>query len=151
MKNIQYVFILLFLLLFTACKENKIENDFQITDIINVPNEIDGCSSIFSENEKKHENGEYLFVSNLDSIAFISVNNKIIRLRLMDRKFKPNTTGDKDYYCQYSGENYKVFIEINRDDTKQFVDESWWDKGTITIENKDGIKLVKSFIGESGC
>ena len=86
-----------------------------------------------------------------DSIAFVSINNKIIKLKLTSRVYKPNTVENEDYTCIYETKEYKVTLEIKADKTKKDADESWWNKGLILIENKNGKKITQEFIGESGC
>ncbi len=137
--------------------ENKIETvnsdeiKLSLSSFSKIPEEIDGCSCIFSETEKEYEKRKYIFVSNFDSIAFVSVNNKIEKLNITERVYKQNTIENEDYTCIYKTENYKVTIKIEADKTKEDSDEAWWNKGSITIENKNGEKLTKKFIGESGC
>lgn len=156
MKNL--FFLVLGIFIFSACKNEKTESNTKINDtkltlnsFKKLPKEIDGCSCIFSKNEKDYEKNEFIFASNFDSIAFVSVNNKIIKLKLTSRFYKPNTVENEDYTCKYSTEEYKITIEIEADETKKYADESWWNKGLITIENKKGEKITQKFIGESGC
>src|SRR5438105_5958003 len=47
-----------------------------------IPKEIIGCSCFYSESEEKHLNNEYFFVAGFDSAAFISIDNKLLKLKL---------------------------------------------------------------------
>lgn len=149
MSYFKFIIIGVLFISFSSCKNDKIE--FTLNSFKTLPKEIDGCSCIFSKTEKEYGQNDYVFASNFDSIAFISVNNKILKLKLTSRIYKPNTVENQDYTCKYETEEYKVTIEIEADKTKRYADESWWNKGLITIENKKGQKITQKFIGESGC
>lgn len=111
--------------------------------------DINGPTCVFAETEKNYENKQFLFASNFDSIGYVSVNKKILRLELIERKYKANKTENEDYLCVYKGRNYKVSLHITVDNTKDYDDESWWNKGELTIENDKGEKIFKNFIGLS--
>jgi hypothetical protein len=156
LKPMKHLFLLLIILIFSACKNEKAENNlnnsnFTLNSFKKLPKEIDGCSCVFSKNEKEYQQNEFIFASNFDSIGFVSINNEIIKLKLKSRIYKPNTTENEDYTCIYEVGNYKITVEIKADKTKKYADESWWNKGLITIENKKGEKTTQKFIGESGC
>ncbi|MDN3676332.1 hypothetical protein QWY90_03290 [Flavobacterium paronense] len=149
MSYLKFIIIGILFFTFSSCKNEKTE--FSINSFRKLPKEIEGCTCIFSKTEKDYEQKEYVFASNFDSIAFVSINNKIIKLKLKSRVCKPNTVENEDYTCKYETEEYKVTIEIKADKTKKDADESWWNKGVISIENKNGEKVTQEFIGESGC
>lgn len=158
MCKLKYLVFSICILMFSACKNENTENitkvngtKFTLNSFKKLPKEIDGCSCIFSKTEKEYEQNDYVFTSNFDSIAYVSINNKILKLKLTSRIYKPNAVENEDYTCKYETEEYKVTIEIEADKTKKYADESWWNKGLITIENKKGEKLSQKFIGESGC
>ena len=113
------------------------------------PEEIVGCSCYFSENDKDFKNDEFLFVADFDSIAFISVNKKTLKLKLESTTREPNTFGNSDHTDIYNSELYKVTLEIKYKDSNGY--ETWWNDGTLTVENKDGKKMSKKFVGECGC
>jgi hypothetical protein len=158
MYKIKYLVFSLCILIFSACKNQKTGNiekvndtKFTLNSFKKLPKEIDGCSCIFSKNEKEYAENNFVFASNFDSIAFVSINNKIVKLKLTSRTYKPNTVENEDYTCKYETKEYKVTIEIKADKTKKDAEESWWNKGLILIENKNGEKITQNFIGESGC
>ena len=136
------------LLIITSCKN---ETEFNLDSFTKLPKEIEGCTCIFSKTEKDYEQEKYVFASNFDSIAFVSINNKIIKLKLKNRVYKPKTVENEEYTCKYETEEYKVTIEIKADTTKPDSDETWWNKGLLIIENKEGRKITQKFVGESGC
>lgn len=113
------------------------------------PDEIDGCSCYFSPDEQSFERQEYLYVANFDSLAFISVDKNLIKLKLISTTREPETFGDTDHVDIYSNNDYKLTLDIKY--KKSSGDETWTNTGTITIESKDGRKTTKTFYGECGC
>ncbi|WP_163410892.1 hypothetical protein [Flavobacterium ajazii] len=130
-------------------KNNSTMSKLSLGNFKDIPDEIDGCSCYFSETEQKFKNDEYLFIAGFDSIGFISVDNKLVKLKLVSTEREPNTFGDYDHIDVYNSELYKVTIDIKYKNSKG--DETWWNDGTVTIESKDGKKTTKNFVGECGC
>ncbi len=120
-----------------------------IDNFKNFPDEIDGCSCYFSPSQESFQRHEYLYVANFDSLAFISVDKKLIKLKLNSTTRGPETFGDTDHVEIYTGEDYKVTVDIKY--KKSSGDETWFNTGTITIENKEGRKTSRTFYGECGC
>ena len=149
MSHMKYIITGILFFAFSSCKKEKTE--LTINSFKKLPKEIEGCTCIFSKTEKDYELKEYVFASNFDSIAFVSINNTIIKLKLKNKVYKPNTVENEDYTCKYETEEYKVTIEIKADTNKPDSDETWWNKGLLIIENKDGRKITQEFVGESGC
>lgn len=114
-----------------------------------IPDELDGCACYFSETDRKFKNKEYLFAADFDSIGFVSVDNKLVKLKLVSTGREPNTFGDNDHIDIYNSKLYKVTVDIKYKNSNG--DETWWNDGTITIESKDGQKMTKKFVGECGC
>jgi len=129
--------------------ENTSTFKLSLDDFKGIPDEVNGCACYFSETENKFKKEEYLFAAGFDSIGFVSVNNKIIKLKLVSTGRAPDTFGDIDHIDIYKTDNYKVTVDIKYKNSNG--EETWWNDGTITIENKDGEKLTKKFVGECGC
>ena len=133
----------------TIIKKN-LDNDLNSLDHFKgFPEEIVGCSCYFSETNTNFKNEEFLFVADYDSIAFISVNKKKVKLKLVSTTREPNTFGNYNHTDIYKSELYKVTLDIKYKDSTGY--EVWWNDGTLTIENKDGKKMTKKFVGECGC
>lgn len=137
----------------TFDKKNP-ENDlnklkFSLDNFKGFPEEISGCSCYFSETNTKFKNEEFLFVADFDSIGFISVNKNIVKLKLVSTTREPNTFGNYDHIDIYKSELYKVTLDIKYKDSTGY--EVWWNDGTLSVENKDGKKITKKFVGECGC
>ena len=133
----------------TIPKKNSPANNFSLDNFKNVPKELDGCSCYFSETKESFDRKEYLFAADFDSIAVISINKRLIKLRLVSSTKKAGTFSDSDHIEVYSNNNYKVTVDIKYKHT--IASEVWWNDGTILIESTDGQKLVKKFVGECGC
>lgn len=114
-----------------------------------IPKEIEGCACFFSESEERKNKNEYLFVAGFDSTAFISIDNKLLKLRLISTAREPNSYGDYDHTDVYETENYVVTLDIKY--LRQEGDEGWLNTGTITIQTKDGRKEFVKFFGGCGC
>jgi hypothetical protein len=124
-------------------------DSLSLDHFMKVPDDIEGCSCYFSGTEEKFNSNEYLFVANFDSIAYISIGKKLLKLKLIFTGRKRNTFGDKDHVDVYSNNNYKITVVIKY--KKSTGAETWRNSGTITVERLDGRKIVKNFVGECGC
>lgn len=113
------------------------------------PNEIDGCSCYFSPSQQGFQRHEYLYVADFDSLAFISVDKTLIKLKLVSTTQEPETFGDTNHVKIFTSENYKVTVNVKY--KKPNGDETWFNTGTITIETKEGRKTSRTFFGECGC
>lgn len=67
---------------------------------------------VISETEQKFKKEEYIFVSSFDSIGFVSIDNKFIKLKLIFTAREPNTFGEIDHVDIYRSELYKVKVDI---------------------------------------
>lgn len=132
-------------------KDKVLETEIKLTSLKEIPKEIDGCACVYSETEKKFKAEEYLIATNIDSIAFISINGKITKLKLVERKTQPNPNDNKDYIDTFESGKFKVTIKVRADKTKKEEYESWWSIGTIKIEDENGKSQTKEIIGECGC
>ena len=115
----------------------------------NLPGEIEGCACYFSDGEDKLKENEYLFVSNYDSVAFMSIDKELVRLKMVSTTREPESFGDNDHIDIYRNDKYKVSLDIKY--KKSSGEETWQNSGTITIDSKDGQRIVKKFFGECGC
>jgi hypothetical protein len=172
MKKNYLIFLSILIPILISCKKEKVENtlnsnsvkiesykltpkntetELKLTDFKEIPKEIDGCSCIFSETEIKYKAEKYLIATNLDSIAFISINGNIAKLYLVERKFDKNEKDEENYIEIFANQKFKATIEVKKDNTKKSGDEIWWNNGSIKIENEKGKSQTKKFIGECGC
>ncbi len=131
-------------------KERKlVPQPITIQSFSQFPAEIDGCSCYFSSNERAFSQKEYIIVTNLDSLAFMTINNQQTKLKLISSGAEPNTFTNFNHVEVFGNKEYKVIIDIKY--KKSTDSEVWIDEGTITITRKDGQKIVIKFYGECGC
>lgn len=155
-KQTSILFSIIICLLLSACwhmnepKENKLEaKAITIQEFSKIPSEIDGCSCYFSSNQKAFNQKQYIIVTNLDSLAFMTIDNQLTKLKLIKSTAEPHAFTDFDHVEIFGNNEYKVTIDIKY--KKSSGDETWIDEGSITIKRKDGQKLVTKFYGECGC
>jgi hypothetical protein len=129
--------------------EHLREPKISLDNFTEIPKEIEGCSCFYSESEEKNLKNEYLFVAGFDSTAFISIDNKLLKLKLVSTGREPHTFGDYDHTDIYTTNNYDIKLDIKY--LKQEGDEGWLNTGTITIQSKDGLKETIKFFGGCGC
>lgn len=115
-------------------------------DNFKTPKEIVGCNCTFSESDEKYRQKQFVFAAKNNSIGFVSINKKLIKLKLLSRG---NTFGARDHKNIYSNGIYKVIVDTKF--KRSTSEEVWWNEGTITVEAKDGRKATKKLVGECGC
>lgn len=115
------------------------QSGLSLDSFVEMPPDIEGCSCFFSESEEKYNRQEYVFVADFDSTAFISVNNKMIALKLVSLGRDSLAFGDYDRVDIYKRDSYKVTVEMKYHDLPQAEgDEVWSNSGSVTIENGEG-------------
>jgi hypothetical protein len=120
-------------------ENNTIRLDF----LRSVPKEIDGCSGLYTLDSIATARHRYIFASDLQELAFISVSGRQIRLKKTGEK----QLSGNSYRTVYQAEGYVVTLVTS---IKQTGDEVWLESGTIEIK-KGKDKLVLKVHGESGC
>lgn len=140
MKSILYGLSLLSVLLISCADEKAITVD-RFRDF---PEEIDGCACYFSANKEDFIEGNYIYADTYHENAYISINGKMIQFTL-----KSYTDIEENYWVKrYTNEKYEVTLE-----SKEIwrVDETWQQKGTMTIKSKNGKTIKETIYGECGC
>jgi hypothetical protein len=121
------------------------DSKFSLDTFNDIP---EGCSCYFSESSESFKRHEYLFTASLeDSVCFVSINNKLTKLRLASTERKSITS--EDHSEIYKTDNYTVTVDVKVKNSTG--DETWWNDGAITVQSKDGLKIIKKFVGECGC
>jgi|GEM_PF-2072180 len=113
------------------------------------PPGIHGCSCYFSTTEKNFRDEKYIFVSNLDSLAYVSINGKMTRLKLASTTREPGTMDERDYQETYTDGIYTVVISLSF--KGNVGDEVWWNTGNIRLFFKGEELDNVTFLGECGC
>ena len=123
---------------FTSKKDSI---DFNLNTFTTIPNEIDGCGCYFYLSKKDEKNEKFIFVNDFANIAFISINNKLLKFVLKEHKEAQNI------YI-YSNGNYVLKVDITEKENEE--NETSKIKGIIILSKGKNI-IKKEFIGSCGC
>jgi len=122
-------------------KESVDTVSLRITPFKEIPDEIEGCGCQFFLSKEDEMNESYLFLSDLASVGFISINGSIERLELSSER------KSKDLYFFING-RVSLSIELKKR-TKQN-DELILMEGVFVL-SRDQEKIEKRFVGSCGC
>lgn len=118
-------------------------------DTFNVTsNEVDKCACYFSASKEDFKNKKYLFAAGFDGAGYISINNKLTKIKLDSTDRKADTCGDCSYCDYYSSGEYKVIITIRDRNTYGSGEVPNFYGGSIEIINREWNKISKWFTGE---
>ena len=112
--------------------------------ITQIPRDIEGCTGLYTFDTTVFKKKAYIIETDLRQTAYIKINGKLIKLKLLNNKNLPGET----YKSTYSGEGYTVIL-ISKTVKQLDVDKSL-DSGTLEII-KDKQKLKVKVHGISGC
>lgn len=128
-------------LFLTSCAAEKETTLDRFKDF---PEEIDGCVCYFSANKKDFIKGEYIYADTYHDHAYISINGKMMQFTL-----KSYTDVAEGYWVKvYENDNYEVTVDSEEVLQK---DETWQQKGRISVKSRDGKKIKETIYGECGC
>ncbi len=130
----------------TFSNQTKAQQPSLSIEHFKLPKEIIGCNCTFSGTKEKANTNRFLFAAKNDGIGFISIGNKLIRLKLLSTG---DTFGPRNHKNIYSSSEYKVTVESNF--IRSNSEEVWSNQGIITVETKDGRILKETFVGDCGC
>jgi len=136
------------LLCFSACREDH-SSSGRLSSFKGFPPGISGCSCYFSQSDKDFRGERFIFVTDLDSTAFVSVDGKLIRLKLLRSTREPNVLDGSEHTDTFSNGVYTVTAEISPSENTG--DEVWWNTGKLTLYFKDVEIETLPFLGECGC
>jgi hypothetical protein len=109
------------------------------------PPEIDGCSALYSGDLQHFDKHRFIYVSNLDSLAFMKIGGNLVRFRLTESDY----AGSIPYRLYFTGGEYELIIEHKGGE--RIGDEVWSDFGTLLLTDRNGTVTTINFVGESGC
>lgn len=115
--------------------------DFKINTFTDIPSEIDGCGCYFYLSKEDEQDKKYLLVNDFASIAFLSINGKVVKFVLKEHK-------ENSSFYLYSNGFYKLSVEITKKEDGGI--ESSIIKGLIKL-SKGNIVIEKKFVGFCGC
>lgn len=117
-----------------------------INSFVDLPEEIDGAACMFSVDKADYEKEKYIYVDDLDSICYIKMDGKFIRLELVEDN-TPETSVDP-YSKKFKNDDYQLSIEMTRADED---DEIPFLEGYMLIKYKDEPEERKDLYGICGC
>jgi hypothetical protein len=112
--------------------------------ITRIPRDIEGCTGLFTFDTTAFKRKAYIIETDLRQTAYIKMNGKLIKLKLLNNKTLPGET----YKSTYTGEGFTVIL-ISKT-VKQIDVEKSLDSGTLEII-KDKQKIKVKVHGISGC
>ena len=137
------------LLCFSCHPEKDRSSSAKLTSFKGLPPQLVGCSCYFSASEKEFNREHYIFASDLDSVAYVSISRKLITLKLIGTTREPNIMDERDYQNTYTDGIYTVVVTIHF--KEHTGDEAWWNTGEISLFFKNVAVDKKIFSGECGC
>lgn len=140
MKRLLFVLCLLSVLLISCAEEKAIIID-RFRDF---PDEIGGCACYFSANKEDFIEGNYIYADTYHDHAYISINKKMIQFTLKD-----HVDIAEGYWKKiYSNEQFEIILE-GKEELK--ADDTWQQKGTMSIKSRDGKITKETIYGQCGC
>jgi hypothetical protein len=120
------------------------EKEIIIDRFTDFPEEIDGCACYFSADKNDFVKGSYIYADNYHDHAYVSIDGKMQLFTLVKQ-----TEVTESYWMKvYTNSEYEVTVEA---ETLWQADETWLQKGEISIKSRNGKKIKETIYGECGC
>ena len=129
----------------TSCKNEQ--DNIRIGTFKGLPPEIDGCACYFSRNQKEFDKEKYICVDNYFNTAYVIINDKKVKFKSLTSSVSTDSK-DTHWTKNFKSEKYHMTIEMFQIGE---IDETWQQKGNITIKSDDGNQITETFYGECGC
>ena len=140
-KGISGLVLIAILLSGIACSEEK---EIVIDHFEDFPDEINGCACYFSTNKNDFIKGSYIYADNYQDSAYISINGEMAKFTLTKQ-----TDVTEGYWIKvYSNDDYEVTI-----DSEEIwqANQTYLQKGRMTVKSKKGVTITENIYGECGC
>jgi hypothetical protein len=118
-----------------------------ISSFDSIPDDIEGCSCLFSTDSLPNKNN-YLLASKYGgstNFSYMMVNGKMLRLTESERADTDTTSTIAIYKAD------RIEVGLHLIHGKKTGEESNEETGTITIKQDDGQTITKSIYGACGC
>ncbi len=109
-----------------------------------LPEVIDGCACLFSENSAAFRKGEFLYADNLLQTGFVRINGKMQQVVLEESESNP----DIEFKIRGKNEEVEIKLDLRKSDQIDYVGSYF---GILEVETKDGRTARKTVFGECGC
>lgn len=157
----KYILIIASSILFMSCGNNqnsKNENEQEadqkndaseiknpaLQSFSDLPEEIDGCSCLISENSTAFRKNEYIYVDNLQNLGFVQIDGEMIKLSLDEVE----NDSEMEIIAKGSNGEIDIKLDLRKSDKLDYVGSYF---GTLEVTPKNGKKITKSVFGECGC
>jgi len=121
------------------------QQSFSIDTFSDFPQEIDGCSCYFSNDSTDFYNKKFIYVNDFAQTSFLKINGVMTKFTQTEYK----EIEEENVKAKYTSDNFEMTIEVK--DGIQNGDETMLKTGTITLTDKNGKTVTKTFYGECGC
>jgi len=116
----------------------------QLSYFASIPDSIDGCMGAYTYDTASLKKERYILITNLQTLAMIRVDGKIIYLHQISNS-QPGKDTNRDVY---KGSGYTVIVIVK--DVKQTSDEVTYETGTIEVKY-GAVDIVYKIHGTAGC
>lgn len=149
------LFIVLALSSLLSCqKEHKTEDStssesskksITLESFSEYPEEIDGCSCIFSTDSILYSQNKYIYANDFANTAFVKINGKLLRFEEVSHEKKDSI----NTVAKYKSGNYLMTVKVKNNGESGY--ESYSTSGSIEIKDNKGNTSKQPFYGICGC
>lgn len=133
----------LFLITLISCNRNDTPQLGTFTES-SIPDVIDECACVFSGSPSDYEAAKYLYIDNMENLAFVVLDGKMNQFQIKSTK----NSNDTHQIKTMSNDLYELTIELSRTGND---DDEWQQQGTLTLKTKSGALIVKEIYGLCAC
>ena len=110
---------------------------------------IEGCACYYAESKAQFAKNDFVFMSDMDSTAYLIVQQQPSRLKLVSTTQEPGNFATKQHTEIYSNDKYSVTIEVQQNERTG--EETWGVEATLSIQEKGKTVQKRKLTGECGC
>ncbi|MCS6916544.1 MAG: hypothetical protein RMK52_10115 [Chitinophagales bacterium] len=107
------------------------------------PEEIIGCSCVFSADSVAYEQEQFLYADDMEKIAYVNINGTLTRLLVTERHFS-----EPQLSIRAANETYRLALEANQ--LREYGEVTYL-KGTLTLTDQSGTLVQLPVFGMCGC
>jgi hypothetical protein len=147
--SIFYALPLFFLFSCMRTGDTILNSSIQLKSFHGIPGGFIGCTCYFASTEKNLRNEEFYFISDQDSSARVSINDRQVQLRLVESTKNNDNPEKKDYIEKYTDGTYTLIITVHYKENE--ADEVWLTTSDVKLLFKEMEVDRKKLVGECGC
>ncbi len=139
---------LLFVMFSCGTSGSKSESSVTIDEFTTIPDQVVGCSCIYSIDEKAFDENKFIYANDFDKLSFISINGVMTQFT---RSEDAKDVGEKTI-VKFKNENYELVVTVTKKISSPEGEEPHvTNSGTLELIDKDGKSTIKNFYGICGC